>query len=372
MANIENRKVWIPEELEPRGVTYDMLHGAGRISKQKILILGGGGYLGCILARLLVEDNYDVTVLDRFFYEPQSLQRMRGLNNITIHCGDIRDRELLEHVMEGKDAVVNLAAIVGDEACRINPGATVDINVRTIRLIARFARQAGVRRILHTSTCSTYGKNCGGLLNENIKLEPLSLYAESKVESERVLMEETDNGTAPACCILRLSTLFGYSHRPRFDLVVNTFTGHAWKHGKITIFGGNQWRPFLHVGDAARALKTAIEAPADRVAGMIYNTGGEDLNLTIMQVGRMIREVLPRIELNVKAGSVDERDYRVDFSLIRENLGFDPAYSISNGVLELVHALDTGEMIDPEHPVYSNCKWLTDNPELLEEPAVLV
>ncbi len=346
--------------------TINLLHGKRHSGSKKVLILGGGGYLGVTLTRLLMEAGHDVFVLDRFFYGEEPLARLGRSEKLTIYTGDVRDEQLLEDVMRGKDVVINLAAIVGDEACRINPGATWEINVETVGSMAEMAGRLGVERIIQASTCSTYGKNGGELLGEDTVLAPLSLYAESKVASERLLMAGTGGGLSPACCILRLSTLFGYSRRPRFDLVVNTLTGYAWKRGSMTIFGGSQWRPLLHVGDAARAFMKVLEAPREKIAGKIFNTGGEKMNLTIMEIGKMIDNILPRTAVEVQKSITDERDYKVDFSRIKEEIDFEPEYSISNGIMELIHALENDGEMDPDNPVYSNYKWLNGHRELLE------
>ncbi|MBN1163942.1 MAG: NAD(P)-dependent oxidoreductase [Candidatus Krumholzibacteriota bacterium] len=349
-----------------------MLHGTHRRDRQRVLILGGAGYLGNILTRNLLEAGHEVTVLDQFLYGSGSLDNLISYARLKIQAGDVRDREILRKVMKDCDQVVNLAAIVGDEACRINPRATWEINVESVRSLVRLSRELGGKRIIQASTCSTYGKNDGEALDEDTPLAPLSLYAESKVESERLLLEETYGGMEPSCCILRFSTLFGFSRRPRFDLVVNTLTAHAWKRGKLTIFGGEQWRPLLHVGDAARAVRKVVEAPAERVRGKIYNTGGEYLNLTIKQLGNIVRELIPETEVEVLRGAVDERDYRIDFSRIRDELGYQPEHSISNGIYELIHALDTDRTIDPDDSRYSNYKWLSKNAELLQRRLEMV
>ncbi|MBN2071706.1 MAG: SDR family oxidoreductase [Candidatus Krumholzibacteriota bacterium] len=360
------------EELVERDPLTRIIHGENRYKHSNVLLLGGGGFLGTALARLLIENEHNVTVLDRFLYGNRSLDSISSSVKLNIYTGDIRDVELLETLIRGKDTVINLAAIVGDEACRINPAATRQINTEAVGTIARIAKKQGVKRIIHASTCSTYGKGENSLLNEDSELLPLSLYAESKVESEKLLLAETGGGHSPACCIFRFSTLFGFSRRPRFDLVVNTLTGNAWKNGKIRIFGGAQWRPLLHVADAARAIRKAVESRPEKIAGKIYNTGGEDLNLTIKEVGEIIRKLIPGTELETDEQVSDERDYRIDFTRIREEMDFTPEISISNGVFELVHALDNGEEIDPELPVYSNYKWLNANTGLLETEAEIL
>jgi len=335
--------------------------------QQDIVVLGGAGFLGSVLTNQLIQAGHNVTVLDRFMYDDHALRSISDRINLSVYRGDIRDEDLLNELLEGKETVINLAAIVGDEACRIDQEATIDINTKAPGLIAEAAKRAGVKRLLHASTCSTYGKNGDNLLNENSPLLPLSLYAGSKVESEKLLWSETGGGRSPACCIFRFSTLFGYSFRPRFDLVVNTLTGHAWNRGAITIFGGNQWRPLLHVSDAARAIKMAAESDPGIISGRIFNTGSSELNMTIMDVGRLVKECLPETVMDVEDQICDERDYRVDFSRIREELGFTPRHSVKTGIMELVQALESGEAVNTSEPVYSNYRWLSARPALVRE-----
>ncbi len=349
-----------------------MLFGGKEPDRGHVVILGGGGYLGTALTHILVEDFYNVTIVDRFLYGNSFMDDLKQSERVSIMVGDIRDKEVLRKAMKVGNVVVNLAAIVGDEACQLCERATREINTEAVETIARIADRSGIDRIIQASTCSTYGKNEAGLLDEKSYLAPLSLYAQSKVDSEKLLLEETDSSSSPAACILRFSTLFGLSRRPRFDLVVNTLTGHAWKKGKITIFGGNQWRPLLHVGDAARAIKTVIQASREKMEGKIFNVGGDNLNMTIEDIGREIRNILPSIEMEIMADATDERDYRVDFSRIRRELDFVPRYTISNGVLEMMHALNSDRDLDPELPVCSNYKWLSSRRELLETQEIVV
>ncbi|MBD3179067.1 MAG: NAD-dependent epimerase/dehydratase family protein [Candidatus Latescibacteria bacterium] len=341
--------------------------GNGEVRKENIIVLGGAGFLGSVLTNQLVQAGHEVTVLDKFLYDDHALRKISDRVNLSIYRGDIRDVELLQDLFRGKDTVINLAAIVGDEACRIDQEATIEINTKAAGVIASTAREAGVKKLLHASTCSTYGKNGDALLNENSPLLPLSLYAQSKVESEKMLWSETGRGKSPACCIFRFSTLFGYSFRPRFDLVVNTLTGHAWNRGALTIFGGDQWRPLLHVSDAARAVRLAAESEPERIAGKIYNTGSSELNMTIMDVGNLVRECLPETVIEVEDQICDERNYRVDFSRIRKELGFVPGHTVKTGILELVHALENGDGIDITEPVFSNYRHLSAQPALFEE-----
>ncbi|MCD6379501.1 NAD-dependent epimerase/dehydratase family protein [bacterium] len=335
-------------------------------SPDKVLIIGGAGFLGSVLTKLLVEEGHNVTVLDKFIYEKDSLSRIKDKINLTIKKGDIRDIDLLKKLMINKDTVINLAAIVGEQACRIDRKNTIEINTTAVENVVRIANEAGVKRILHTSSYIVYGNNDGGLLDENAPLLPVSLHAESKIKSEEILRKAMAKNVGSAVCIFRLSSLFGYSHRPRFDLAVNNLIGNAWNKGSMTIFGPDRRIPLLHVSDAARAIKIAMGLPPEKIAGKVFNTGGNELNLKNISIGNLIKKYLPSTLINIEEAQ-KEPDYRLDFTNIRKELVFTPRHSVTTGILELIQALESNKIISTKNPIYSNYKWLHNNPELLKQ-----
>ncbi len=234
---------------------------------KKILVIGGAGYIGSALLPLLLEREYEVRLLDLLLYGIEPIEEHINHPKLELLQEDFRSIDKVVEAMRGVDAVIHLGGIVGDPACALDEKLTIDINIMATRMIAEVAKGSGVRTFIFASTCSVYGAN-DQMLDEKSELNPVSLYARSKIASERVLLNMADENFSPV--ILRLSTIYGLSGRTRFDLVVNLLTAKAFVDGEITIYGGNQWRPFLHVEDAAKAISTVIDAPIGMVRSEIF------------------------------------------------------------------------------------------------------
>ncbi|MEK6939124.1 MAG: NAD-dependent epimerase/dehydratase family protein [Nanoarchaeota archaeon] len=324
---------------------------------EKILVIGGGGYIGSTLVRRLLKQNYAVRVLDKFLYGEQSLVDLRDNPKLEIVSGDTRHLEELSQCIQDVDAVVHLAELVGDHACSLNTKVTQDINYLATFLVASVCKHYQVNRLVYTSSCSVYGGSEGtALLSEHSDLNPISLYAKMKVNSEQALLSMADENFAPT--ILRLATVYGWSNRPRFDLVVNTLTAKALQEGKITIFGGDQWRPNVHVADVAKAILLVLEAPFETVANQTFNVGSEDQNYTITQLGNLIKEQIPTATLTISSEVHDKRNYRVAFSKIRDKLNFKPDFQIIDAVAEISKAFQENKVGDYLNSVYHNHKFL--------------
>ncbi|MGI5837202.1 MAG: NAD-dependent epimerase/dehydratase family protein, partial [Chloroflexota bacterium] len=256
------------------------------------------------------------------------------------------------------DAVVHLGALVGDPACALDESLTIDINLAATRAIAEAAKGLGIERFVFASTCSVYGAS-NQVLNEQSALNPVSLYARTKIAAEQILLSMSDHRFAPV--ILRFGTIYGLSPRPRFDLVVNLLAARAVQEKSITIQGGEQWRPFVHVDDVATAIIKCIEAPLDTVRGEIFNVGSDDQNYRIAQIGDIISTIVPGVEV-VKQGEVaDLRNYRVSFAKIRRTLGFIPRHTVASGVLEIKAAIESGQISEYQDMRYSNHKTLSES-----------
>jgi nucleoside-diphosphate-sugar epimerase len=335
----------------------------GRSSDGKhLLLIGGAGYIGSALVPLLLEKGYKVRMLDLFLYGKEPLGSSVKHPNLELIQGDFRQVDKVVFAMRGVDSVIHLGGLVGDPACALDEQLTLEINLVATRVIAEAAKGFGVNRFIFASTCSVYGAS-DGILDEKSKLNPVSLYAKSKIASEKVLFELESPTFRPT--MLRFGTIFGLSGRTRFDLVVNLLTAKAVFDKKITLYGGDQWRPFVHVEDAARSVLVMLESPIDRVGGEIFNIGGNRLNFTLQQVGEMIHKLVPGSELLELGTNADRRNYRVDFSKVERMVGYAPKWRLEDGITQVIHAIRDGVVSDYNLPAYSNVKIL--NQEMINQ-----
>ncbi len=355
-----------------RNIVLEELRGEGSGKEsdeaiEDVLVIGGAGYIGSALLPKLLEEGYRVRLLDLLLYGTEPIEGVLDHDNLEIIEADFRRSEKVVQAMQGIDAVVHLGAIVGDPACELDEEATIEINLTATRMIAAVAKAADVERFVFASTCSVYGAADGDeILDERSVLRPVSLYARSKIASERVLRQMADESFKPT--YLRFGTIYGLSGRTRFDLVVNLLTAKAETEGEITIYGGSQWRPFVHVEDAARGIFKVLEAPGAVVGNEIFNVGSSEQNYTIEEVGEVIAEQVEDSELVYVGPDSDDRDYRVSFDKIRNELSYLPKWTLAEGVRQVVGAMREGEVEDYRDPKYSNVKFLTqhDEGELLD------
>ncbi len=333
-------------ELEERSVPTNPQH---------ILVLGGAGYIGSMLVHQLLKQGYRVRVIDKLLFGDTSLADLNDNSNLELIVKDFRHVGVIAKAVQGIDTIIHLAAIVGDPACAIDEELSYQVNLHATKMIAEVAKVNGVRRYIFASTCSVYGAG-DNILNEQSALAPLSTYAKTKIDAEKILLRLRDATFAPV--ILRLATVYGLSYRPRFDLVVNLLAAKATRDRQITIFGGDQWRPFIHVQDVARAMIKVLEAPDVVVSGQTFNVGSDEQNYTISQVGQIIKRLIPEADLIESGGDTDQRNYRVSFAKIRHTLNFGPTTSIEDGVREIQAALKQGQITDYQDEFYSNYKSL--------------
>ncbi len=264
--------------------------------------------------------------------------------------GDVRDIQAVVQTMKGCDAVIHLAAIVGDPACEENPELAAEINRAATRMLIDVGRGHDIQRFLLASTCSVYGAS-DFLMDECAQVAPISLYAQTKVDSENLLLESGCANFHPT--VLRLATLFGVSPRPRFDLVVNLLTARAIRMGQITIFNGEQWRPFMHVHDAARAFLACLEANLDVVSGEIFNVGSYGLNHRLSEVAEKISRIVPAVNVE-RVENTDRRNYRVSFDKIHTMLGFVCERSLEDGIHELADMVRSSPAEDFSAEMFNN------------------
>jgi nucleoside-diphosphate-sugar epimerase len=307
----------------------------------KVLVSGGGGYIGSVLCRELLGAGHEVVCLDRFFFGTGPVDQLAEVPGFQLLRADIRTAT--PDMLAGVDAVMDLAGISNDPACELDPELTEGINVVGSLHLARLARDAGVSRYIYSSSCSVYGAGGDGVMDERSALHPVSLYAEAKVKTEQGLLAMGGGGFTVT--ILRNATAYGLSPRMRFDLLVNIMTAYAVTRGKIFILGGGkQWRPLVHVRDVARAFLLALEAPVTTVAGAVFNVGSDAQNYRVEQVASMVKAALPTITIERAPDDADKRSYHVGFSHIAEVLGFTPAYDVRDGIAEVSEALANGQV----------------------------
>ncbi len=326
----------------------------------RILVIGGAGYIGSALVERLLGLGYRVRVLDLLVYGDESIAAFYGHPSFDLLQGDFRHIHTVVRATKDIDAIVHLGAIVGDSACSIDQDLTIEINLRATRTIAEVGKGFGVKRFIFASTCSVYGAS-DQVLDERSALRPVSLYARTKIESEKVLLSLADAAFSPI--ILRFGTIYGLSGRPRFDLVVNLLAAKAVQDGEAGIFGGAQWRPFVHVKDVAEAILLALQAPLPSVHAQIFNVGSNEQNYQIAELGPIIQKMVPTARIVTQAKE-DDRNYHVRFDKIYNTLGFRPRYTLRDGVQEIIHACATGRIADYRHPRYSNFSFLKQNGHL--------
>jgi nucleoside-diphosphate-sugar epimerase len=317
---------------------------------RRIAILGGAGYIGSILVRRLLEDGRQVVVLDRLDFGRQAISPSLENPDCTLIEGDFRDVALLIRALRDADAVVHLGAIVGDRACALHESETIDVNFRAVDTISRVAAGLGVSRLVFASTCSVYGAS-PEIVDEQSNLNPVSLYATTKIDSENLLLSRREPNFHPV--ILRLGTAFGWSQRPRFDLVVNLLAAKAHFENKAVIYNGRQWRPFIHVEDIARAFQVALAAPLRAVSGEVFNVGDDRMNHRLDEVGDALKQIRAGAEV-VRETTPDVRDYRVSFAKIRSRLAFRSQVTLLDGMREITNALERGAVDDYLAPAYHN------------------
>jgi nucleoside-diphosphate-sugar epimerase len=250
--------------------------------------------------------------------------------------------------------VVHLAAIVGDPACKLDPELSNEVNIEGSRAVIADARRLGATRLVFASTCSNYGRMADPTvpIDEDGVLAPVSLYAEQKVAIEKELLALREPGFTATC--LRFATVYGAAPRMRFDLTVNEFTRDLWADRELEVFGEQFWRPYVHVGDAAHAVRMVLETPAERVAGAVFNVGHSDENYRKLDLVELITGRLGRGEVSYVHRDEDPRDYKVSFEKVRRELGFKPRMTVTDGIAEVIDGLEAERFGDPFAAEHSN------------------
>lgn len=309
----------------------------------KILVTGGAGYIGAVLTGHLLANEIETAVFDRLVYGGESLLAYFAHPLFRFLPGDVRRPEQLAEAIAGADAVVHLAAIVGEAACALDEKDAWSVNYGGTETVLAAARKAGVPRFLFVSTCSNYGiSNPGEIADETYPLRPISEYARAKVAAEQHVL--TNSGDV--CALgLRLGTICGLSPRMRFDLLVSEMARSAVLGDPIRVFAPAAWRPFLHIRDAARAIQTCLEAPEDRVRGKIFNVVGE--NCQKEHLAKLVLKHYPHASIEITEKQADLRDYRASGERIRRDLGFTTRLTVEDAFVETAAAVSAGVFRDP-------------------------
>lgn len=315
-----------------------------------VTVTGGAGYIGSRLTRRLLAGGYRVRVLDRLDFGVGALAGCLEQREFELIEGDLRDLDSAARALRDADAVIHLAAVVGDPACAARAQEAEEINVDCTRSMARLASGLGVRRMLLASTCSVYGAN-PEFVSESSELRPVSLYARTKIAAEGELLAAGSEDFHPT--VLRIGTAYGWSERPRFDLVVNLLTAKARVEKRAVIYNDEQWRPFVHVDDIARGFEAALAAPVEQISGETFNLGSNDGNHRLSSIGDALRRLHPDAQV-AREKNGDRRDYRVRFDKIEARLGFRGRTTLEAGIGEIDRKLASGAVTNYQAAIYHN------------------
>lgn len=325
----------------------------------KVLCTGGSGYVGSWMVPHLLGDKHQVRVVDIQWFG-------RGfLPEDNAHCevikGDIRDIDTVRQAVEGMDAVIHLACVSNDHSCQLDEALSTSINYDAFEPLVIAAKEAGVKRFIYCSSSSVYGVSDDPDIREDHECVPVTLYNKYKRLCEPLLLKHIDDDFVGV--ILRPATVCGYAPRMRFDLTVNILTAHAFLLNKMTVFGGRQKRPNLHIKDMTECYKLMLTAPAEKIQGEIFNVGCQ--NLRVSEIAELVAQVVgkrtgkaPSIETTE---STDTRSYHVNSDKIRDVLGFVPKFTIEDAVRDICVAFERGQWLDAlTSPLYTNVKQLVD------------
>ena len=312
-------------------------------AKKTVLVTGGAGYVGSKLVPVLLSEGHTVHVLDLYIFGHQIFDGQKGNQNLKEFRGDLRDISVVEAALVGCDAVIHLACVSNDPSFELDPSLGKSINYDAFRPLVRAAKRAGVNRFIYASSSSVYGIKDHMDVTEDLPLEPLTDYSKYKALCEQILEEERTPGFTTL--ILRPATVCGYAPRLRLDLTVNILTNHAINNGKISVFGGSQKRPNIHVDDIVQLYVNCLDYSDNLIDGMVFNAGYE--NHTIMEIAEQVRSVVGNSTDIVVTQTDDLRSYHISSERIQEQLGFMPKHSIEHAITDLLVAFENGHIPEP-------------------------
>jgi nucleoside-diphosphate-sugar epimerase len=330
-------------------------------SIQSVLVTGGAGYVGSVLTKKLLKNNFDVKVVDSLVYGNDGISSLIEENKIEFFNSDIRDSIKISPILKDVDCVIHLAAVVGEPLCKKIPEAARQINEIATKNLVNLCKTNNVQRFIFASTCSNYGSSLD-IVDESSPVKPLSLYSECKVNSEKYILD--NNSDKFQTCILRFATAHGLSPRMRFDLLVQEFLRDALIDKKISIFGEDFWRPLIHVEDMADACISTLNSSSNLMSGQIFNVGSSNENYTKKQLASIIQKYVSDTEIEIIKSKVDPRNYKVSFEKIKNTLNFESKKTVEDSVIEILSKIEDGT-IDPRQSEFSNMSKLTEEIDLL-------
>jgi nucleoside-diphosphate-sugar epimerase len=317
---------------------------------KRIFITGGGGYVGAALVPYLLEEGYKVTVLDLMIYGDDVLENHPNLNAIK---GDIRDLDLLKNLINGHDAVIHLACISNDPSFELNPNLGKSINLDAFQPLVEISKDSNVDRFIYASSSSVYGVKSELNVTEDMELEPLTDYSRFKADCEKILSKyQSDNFTTVS---IRPATVCGFSRRQRLDVVVNILTNLAYHKREISVFGGEQLRPNIHITDMVKAYMLLLNAPKEKIAGNVFNAGYE--NQSVRELAETVKSVVGEDVKLQTISTDDNRSYHISSQKIKDELGFKASHTIRDAVKDLCDAFKNGLLPNSlENQMYFNIK----------------
>lgn len=323
---------------------------------KKILVIGGGGYVGSCLVPALLNAGHQVRVLDLFIYGKNALPDIKE-ERLELIQGDMRNLDVLKKSLLGQEVVFHLACISNDPSFELDPELGKSINYDCFEPLLKLSIDAGVKKFIYASSSSVYGVKKEERVTEELSLEPLTDYSKYKALSEDVLLKYTSKDFVT--CMLRPATICGCSPRQRLDLTVNLLTNLAFHKGEITVFGGDQERPNLHMEDMVRAYLHILEQPSELINGQCFNVGFE--NYTVKEIAKTVQSLIgQRVTLRTTS-SDDKRSYRVDSQKIQSQLGFVPQADIKKAISQLQNLFASNALIDPlNNKLYHNVKMMKE------------
>lgn len=315
-----------------------------------IFVTGGGGYVGSSLVPRLLDEGHKVTVYDLMIYGDDVLNTHQ---NLKVVKGDLRDFDLLVKSIPNHDTLIHLACISNDPSFELNPDLGKSINLDSFEPLVKIAEDSGIKRFLNASSSSVYGVKDSDNVHEEMSLEPLTDYSKYKAQCEDILLKYNSNNFITST--IRPATVCGYSKRQRLDVVVNIFTNIAFHKKKITVFGGDQLRPNIHIEDMVDAYLAMLYASDEKISGKVFNAGDE--NKTVLELAQIVKEVIgPDVEL-IKSKTDDNRSYHISSEKIKKELGFSCSKTIKNAVEDLNEAFIKNKLTDPiDNEYYFNIK----------------